>query len=271
MSDHLKFSWQPELKNPSLIIGWSVDASKLGTRVAEYLINKLGGRSFCEFEPVEFFPLGGVTIEDNLVQFPESRFYACPDQDLIVLKSDPPSANWYGFLSLVLEVAAQFNVKELYACGGMISLNAHTAPRGFMGTFTSAEFKSAMSGYGMDADWDYESPAGQRPTLNSFLLWSAKRRNIPAVSVWAFVPFYLSGIEDAESKKKQLDFFNRRFSLALELNDIEQELTLQNQKLTDLRSRLPEVDRMIKKLENSLQLSDEESHELVKEVEQALG
>ena len=119
MNDFLKFSWQPKLQNPALIVGWNIDAAKLGATVADYLIRKLGCQSFGEIEPVEFFSLGGVAIEDNLVQFPESKFYACPERDLVVFKSDPPSYGWYKFLNLILDAAEQYcHIREIYTIGG---------------------------------------------------------------------------------------------------------------------------------------------------------
>src|SRR4030067_1052600 len=105
MKDPLKFSGQPRLERSSLIVGWNIDAGMLGAKVTEYLNKKLGGQSFTEIEPVEFFPLGGVTIDDNLVQFPESRFFACPDKNLVIFKSDPPGYDWHKFLNLILDVA----------------------------------------------------------------------------------------------------------------------------------------------------------------------
>ena len=66
----VKLSRQLELNSPSLLIGWNKDVSKLGAKVIDYLNRKLAGESFAEIEPVEFFPLGGVMVEDNLI----SRF-----------------------------------------------------------------------------------------------------------------------------------------------------------------------------------------------------
>ena len=101
MNELIQFSSQPELRSPTLVVGWTLDASQLGTRVTDYLIRKLGGQPFCEIESVEFSTLGGVVIENDLVQFPETRFYACPDSDLVVLKSAPPSYEWFRFLNLL--------------------------------------------------------------------------------------------------------------------------------------------------------------------------
>ena len=63
----------PEFKTPSLVVGWSQDIGKLGPKVIDFLNKKLGAQGFCEIELSDFFPLGGVAIEDNIVQFPESK------------------------------------------------------------------------------------------------------------------------------------------------------------------------------------------------------
>lgn len=67
MKELFKLSEQPELQSPSLVVGWNVDVAKLGRKVTNYLNRKLEGQGFAEIEPAEFFPLGGVTIEDDLI------------------------------------------------------------------------------------------------------------------------------------------------------------------------------------------------------------
>jgi len=272
MKDPLKFSWQPELQSPSLVVGWSVDASKLGAKVTDYLNRKLGGQSFCEIEPVEFFPLGGVTIEDDLVQFPESKFYACPKNDLVIFRSDPPSYEWYKFLNLILDIAEHYcHVKELYTIGGMVSLGAHTAPRELLGTFNSPELDEALSPYNLTRGLDYETPPGQRPTLNSFLLWVAKRRNIPGVNLWVPIPFYLVAVDDPTAQKTALEFFNQRFDLRTDFSDLDEEITRRNEKITQMMTRFPEINGYITRLESNLRLSEDENERLVKEIEKVLG
>ncbi len=271
MNDQLKFSWQPELHSSSLVVGWSVDASRLGARVTDYLNRKLGSQSFYEIKPVEFFPLWGVTIEDNLVQFPESKFYSCPGKNLVVFKSHPPSYEWHKFLNLILDTADHYcHVKELYTIGGMVSLSAHTAPRELIGTFNSPELKKALSDYNLSVGLNYETPPGQRPTLSSFLLWAAMRRNIPGVSLWVPVPFYLVAADDPRAQRMVLEFLNQRFDLGIDLSDLEEEIRWQNQVIAELRNAFPDIDESIKRLESNLRLSDEESQKLVQEVEKFL-
>ena len=268
MKAPLKFSYQPELKRPSLVVGWSVDASRLGAKVTDYLNRKLGGQSFCEIEPVEFFPLGGVTIEDDLVQFPESKFHACHKNDLVIFKSTPPSYEWHKFLNLILDVGEHHcHVKELYTIGGMVALNAHTAPRQLLGTFNSPELNEALSHYNLAGGLNYETPPGQRPTLNSFLLWAAKKRNIPGVNLWVPVPFYLLGVDDPRAQKKVLEFFNQRLDLGIDLSDLDEEIRRQNQAIAEVRNSFPDIDESIRRLESNLRPSEEESQRLIKEIE----
>jgi len=268
MNDPLKFSWQPKLQRPSLIVGWGIDVSKLGAKVTDYLNRKLGCQSFCEIEPVEFFLLGGVTIEDDLVQFPESKFYACPENDLVVFKGTPPSQEWYKFLNLILDVAEHYcHVKELYTIGGMVSPAAHIAPRELLGVFNSPELKKTLSHYNLAGGLDYETPPNQRPTLNSFLLWAARGRNIPGANLWVPVPFYLVTVDDPEAQRRVVEFLNQRFDLGIDFGDLDEESRRQNQMMAELRNSFADIDESIRRLESNLRLSEEESQRLVKEIE----
>ena len=60
----------------------------LGRKATGYLNRKLKGQEFAEIEPEDFFTLGGVAIKDNIAQFPESKFYSCQKNELVVFQSD---------------------------------------------------------------------------------------------------------------------------------------------------------------------------------------
>ena len=96
---------EPNLRRSSLVLGWSEDMSNLGRKATGYLNRKLKGQEFAEIGPEDFFSLGGVAIEGNLAQFPESKFYTCREHELVVFQSGSPGAEWYKFLNAVLDVA----------------------------------------------------------------------------------------------------------------------------------------------------------------------
>jgi len=268
MIEPLNFSWRPKLQNPALVVSWSDDASKLGTRVADYLNRKLGGQSFCEIEPVEFFTLGRVAVEDDLVQFPESKFYACLQNDLVVFKSPPPRYEWYKFLNLILDIAGRYyHVKEMHIISEMVSLGTHTAPRELRVTFNSLELKKGLSDYNLAGELNYETAPGQRPTINSFLLWVAKRRNIPAVNLRVPIPFYLVAVDDPQAQKRILELFNHRLDLGIDFSDLDEDIRRQNQIIAEMRNKFPDIDESIRRLETNLRLSAKENQKLVQEIE----
>lgn len=266
-----KIYGKPELESSFLVVAWSEDAGKLGTKVTNYLNEKLGGKEFGEIEPADFFPLGGVSVEDDVAQLPESKFYWCPEKNLVILKSNRPRSEWHQFLNLVLDVAEHYcRAKELYTIGGMVSLAAHTFPRELLAVANSPEMREILSQYDLARDMDYETPPGQRPTLNSFLLWVAKRRKVAAASLWVPIPFYLVAAEDSEAWRKTVEFLDRRFGLGIDFRDIDEDVARQNERIAELRSRSSEVDSYIRKLESNLGLTQEENEKLVKEVEELL-
>jgi len=267
----IKIYKEPDLRCSSLVLGWSEDMSNLGRKATGYLNRKLKGQEFAEIEPEDFFPLGGVAIEGNLAQFPGSKFYTCQEHELVVFQSGSPGAEWYKFLNSVLDVAEHHcRVKELYTIGAMVSFSAHTTPRELLAVVNSAETKEDLSQYDLARDLDYQTPPGERPTLNAFLLWIAKERNIPGVSLWVPIPFYLAAMEDAQAQKKVLSFLNERLDLKIDFSDLDQEIREQNEQLARVRSRFPQIDDYINRLESNLMLSEEENGELIKKIEDFL-
>ena len=262
---------KPNLRNPSLVLGWSEDIGNLGRKVTDYLNQKLKGQEFAEIEPEDFFSLGGVTVKGDLAQFPESKFYACQEHELVLFQSDSPRAEWYRFLNSFLDVVEQHcQVKEIYVLGALVSLSAHTTPRELFAIVNSPEMKEVLSQYDLARDMDYQTPHGERPSLNSFLLWVAKVRNTPGISLWAPMPFYLAATEDPQAQKKVLSFLDERLDLKIDFSDLDQEIREQNEKLAQMRSRLPQIDDYIRRLESNLTLSEEENGELIKGIEDYL-
>ena len=98
---------------------------------------------------------------------------------------------------------------------------------------------------------DFETPPGSRPTLNSYLLWIAKNRDIPAVNLWVPVPFYLMANDDPNSHRKALEFLDKRLDLNMDYAAIDTSIKQQNEKLQRLRQSSEEIDGYIRKLESN--------------------
>jgi proteasome assembly chaperone (PAC2) family protein len=271
MNGRLERNKLPELHNSSLLVGWSEDAGRLGEEVIDYIIEKLGGYPFHEIEPEDYFQLGGVTIENDLVQFPESKFYICPNNNLMIFKSSPPHFEEHKFFNQVLDVAEYYGkITDVYTIGGMVSLSAHTLPRRLLGTFSSFEVKDRLTQYGIDTSPDYETTPGQKPTLNSLFLWAIQKRNLTGIDLWVPIPFYLVSVDDAKSQKRILEFLNRRFNLGIDLSGFDEVIKKQNQKINEARNVCPDINDYLAKVEGNLRLSEDETLKLTKQLEEYL-
>ncbi len=266
--DPLRYFSRPALQSPALVVAWSEDAGRLGPKVNDYLRRKLGGHTFCEVEPGDFFPMGGVAIENDLAKFPASWFYASPEHDLVLFESSPPSSDWYRFLSLVMDVAQDYcHAREVYTIGGMVAISAHTTPRQLVAAFSSTQVKRTLGSYDLVTTFDYETAASQRPTLSSYLLWVAKRRNIPAASLWVPVPFYLAGGEDLRAERRVLQFIDQRLELGIDFRELDEDIKRQNEALAEARAGDAHIEESIAKLESNQGLSEEESLRLVEAID----
>ena len=104
----------------------------------------------------------------------------------------------------------------------MLSLNMHTVPRQLLGTFSSIDAKADLSGYDLDVNSSFETPPGQKPALNSYLLWVARRRGLPGMAIWIPVPFYLMSVHDLKAKKRVTESLNARFRFNFDFHEIDE-------------------------------------------------
>lgn len=253
----------PQLQSPSLIVGWQTrDIGKIGSKTIDFLNEKLGGQKVAEIKPLGFFSLCGATFQDDLIQAPESSFWACERKDLLIFKSNQPHYEWYKFLNTFLNLAEHLcKGKELYTINGAVSLIAHTEPRRILTVFNQIEFQKKLQGLGLE-DMTWEGP----PAISSYLLWVAKKRGIPGVSLWPEVPFYLAAKEDPEAIKATLSFLDKKFNLSLDLGELDKENKGQNERLARLRVENPEINKFIGMLERRLPLTEEEQVKLTSEI-----
>ncbi len=253
----------PQLQSPSLIVSWQTqDIGKLGSRVIDFLNEKLGGQEIAEIKPLGFFPHGGVRFKNDIVQPQESKFWACKKNNLLIFNSDEPVYEHYKFLNIVLDFAeCHYRVKDLYTISGAGSFVAHTNPRRILTVFNQSKFKESLRGHGLEnMTWE------GRPAISSYLLWVAKERGLPGVSLWPEIPFYLAAIEDPQAIKLTLSFLNRRFNLGLDLGGFDLEIGYQNEKIARLRKENAEINQYISMLEGGLSFDEEEQLKLTKEV-----
>ena len=265
--DLVKIYKTPRLESPPLIVSWRTqDIGKLGSEVIDFLEKKLESEEIAEMKPSDFFAFEGVRFRNDLVQVQESKFWGCERNNLLIFESDEPVFQHHHFLSSVLDFAEyHYQVNELYTLSGAVSLVAHTRPRRILAVFNQPAFQERLRGYGLE-DMTWEGP----PAISSYLLWIAQQKGLPGVSLWPEIPFYLAGREDPQAIKLVLSFLSRRFDFGLDLGGLDREIRNQNERIARLRSEDVEIDKSISRLENGLQLDEEEQLKLTREVYEIL-
>ena len=265
-SEVIRFYDRPKLQNAALVVAWKEDASRLATCAADYLIQGLGCREFGEILPEGFFPMAGVSVEDDVAQFPESRFYVCNQHNLVIFKSNIPRAEWHRFINALLDAAQECGVREIYTLGAMVAASAHTIPRTLISIVNSAATRVELKPFNVISDTDYETPPGQKPTMSSYLLWLARQRGITAVNLWVPVPYYLLPVDDPRACKRIVYFFNSKLDLGIDFTVLDAEIAEQNRKIAGLFEKSPDVEAMVRRLEVGEGLEGAESEKLAREV-----
>jgi predicted ATP-grasp superfamily ATP-dependent carboligase len=256
----------------ALVAGWRGDSARLGAGVIEYLRGALQCREGGRIALEPFFSFDGVNVENHLIRFPENRLYTGTGARALLFLGDPPHYQWYDYLNAIIDQARQVaEVGVLFTLGCMFSLSFHKQPREILMVFNSETAKKRFASGRPERSIDYQTPPDQKPTLNSYLLWVARRNNIPGVSLWVPVPFYLAPVGDRYAEKMIITFFNEKLDWRVDVSDLDREVRGQHAAIDRLRGDNKEVDDYLTRLECSRDLTEEENLKLMKAVEEGLS
>ena len=261
-----RFTARPHLEKPSLFVGWTKDIGAVSRGVVDFLADAPGASSFGEIQPVGFFPVGGVTIADDVAQFAQSRLFSNERSNLVILRSDEPQSRKYEFLNGVLDLAEHYNGAEaIYTINGVASMISHTATRRAFMVANDPVLLRELRRF-VPAGLAWQGP----PHTSTYLLWLAKERRLRGVGLWIEVPFYLADSEDFLAIKAGVSLLARIFGWDYDLDDLDQRVAEQDETLAQLRAEDPEIDAKIRILEQGETLSRDEQRELVEAVQGAL-
>ncbi len=121
-------------------------------------------------------------------------------------------------------------------------------------------FGETLEQYGLSKLY-YEGP----PELSGFLLWTAQRRTIKGASILIDIPFYLTQLQDFQALYLALDFFNRKYSLHLSLDELNATIQNQNVKIENFLEEVPEIRKNIHLLESGIMLDNKEQMNIVQQ------
>jgi len=261
-----RFTSKPRLGKLAFLVGWAKDTGAVSPVTADYLIKASNGSDFCQIEPVDFYPVGGVSVTDDIARFPQSQFFYSERNPVVILRADEPQSNRYEFLSAVLDLAEHYGktdlsepsrAEALYTVNGIAALTAHTAPRRIFGVFNDAATQRRLEPL-VPTGANWQGP----PHVSTYLLWLAGQRHLPGVGLWAEVPFYLSDYEDYQSIRAAASLLSMILGWDFDLGELNRLAVEQDEKLAQLESD-PGIADMIRALEEGQSLDRQEQTELI--------
>jgi predicted ATP-grasp superfamily ATP-dependent carboligase len=197
MADELRIESSPSLRSPVLICafrGWN-DGGQGASLAAGFLTRVWDAERFADIDPEEFFDFQVTRPHVSLVDgttrkldWPETSFAhaAIPglDRDAIILVGIEPNMRWRRFGDLIAGLAADYGVELVVTLGSLLADVPHTRPSPVTGSASDQKLVEEM---GLERS-RYEGPTGIVGVLHD----AFHKRDIPAVSLWAAVPHYVS-------------------------------------------------------------------------------
>jgi proteasome assembly chaperone (PAC2) family protein len=255
--DPLKIHAMPAtFRRPILILaftGWN-DAAEAATTAARYLTASFSGEKFAEIDPEEFyhfglsrpyvrFKAGSETEREVIWPVTEFSISQSPDlpRDLIVGVAPEPHLRWRTYCDTVVQLARTCEVTLVLTLGALLAEVPHTKPIRLVGGASDPELAARL---GLRPT-RYEGPTGIIGVLNSL----CRDREMPAASLWANVPHYISGIENP---KASLALVKRVLSLLgaeTDLSDLDEAGRQFDQNLKEIVSQNAKIKNYIAKLE----------------------
>jgi predicted ATP-grasp superfamily ATP-dependent carboligase len=197
MPDELLISSRPTLRRPLMVVafrGWN-DGGQGASLAGGYLAKAWSADRFAEIDPEGFFDFQAtrphVSLVDGVtrqIDWPENAFYHASipglSRDVVLLLGIEPNLRWRTFAELVVGLARDLGVELLVTLGSLLADVPHTRPAPVTGASTDEHL---MEELGLERS-RYEGPTGIVGVLQS----ACGREGVPAVSLWAAVPHYVS-------------------------------------------------------------------------------
>jgi proteasome assembly chaperone (PAC2) family protein len=244
----------PTLRHPVLILafsGWN-DAGEAATSAAQFLCSRLNAQKFASLDPEEFYNFAELRPRVRLtkglqreITWPANEFFFVEDpslvQDLVIGVGIEPHLKWKTYIAAILELARQCGVGMVLTLGALLAEVVYSRPVRITGSSTDPEL-SARLHLGTSR---YEGPTGIVGILND----ACRRESLPAVSLWANVPHYLSNTPNPKAMYALVRRVLGVLDHPLDLQDVESAVSDFETKVAEVIANNPAVASYVRQLE----------------------
>ncbi|MFE0253574.1 PAC2 family protein [Streptomyces sp. NPDC059010] len=201
----------PELIDPVMVAafeGWN-DAGDAASTAVAHLDKEWKGEVFAALDAEDYYDFQvnrpTVWMDDGVrkITWPTTRLSVVrvggeKPRDLVLVRGIEPSMRWRSFCNELLGFAHELGVELVVILGALLGDTPHTRPVPISGTTSDPDLARRMD----LEETKYEGPTG----IVGVLQEACTHAGVPAVSLWAAVPHYVS---QPPNPKATLSLLNR--------------------------------------------------------------
>ena len=254
-------SSRPDLRRPVLVAafrGWN-DGGQGATLGGGFLAKQWSAEQFAEIDSEGFYDFQAVrpnvSLEDGLtrkLEWPSNTFLYAPipglDRDAVILLGVEPNLRWKTYTALVLQLVQELEVELVVTLGSLLADVPHTRPAPVS---AAASDPALVEELGVEPS-RYEGPTG----IVGILLDACRQAELPAVSLWAAVPHYVSL---APSPRAALALCRRLGELIgtdVDVSELEQAVEEYSEQVTEAVASDSETAAYVEELERRVDLME---------------
>jgi proteasome assembly chaperone (PAC2) family protein len=265
-SDELRFASRPSLARPVLIAafrGWN-DGGQGATLAGGYLARAWQAERFADIDPEGFVDFQSnrpqVSLDEGLtrtIEWPENAFYHAripgTERDAILLLGVEPSLRWRTFCGLVVQLARDAGAELVVTLGSLLADVPHTRAAPVTG---AASDPALVESLGLQHS-RYEGPTG----IVGILQDACREAGIPAASLWAAVPHYVSLAPSPRAARALCDRLGTLLDVPIDTTELAEAEEAYSEQVTEAVSSDADTAAYVEELERRTDELDLEEHE----------
>jgi predicted ATP-grasp superfamily ATP-dependent carboligase len=257
----IEFDDLPVLNDPVMIAafeGWN-DAGESASAAVTHLREVWAADPLADLDSEEYYdyqvnrPL--ISVDDSGVrqlQWPATRLYVARiplyPRDIILVQGIEPNMKWQQFTREILGLAAELDVQLVITLAALLSDNPHTRPMPVTGSTTDQTLRDELE---MEPS-TYEGPTG----IVGVLQEACERFGIPAVSLWAAIPHYVSQPPSPKGTLALVRKVEDVLDVPVPLGDLVEEARAWEIGVNELAEEDEEVAEYVRQLEEARDTTD---------------
>ncbi|THC50751.1 PAC2 family protein [Streptomyces sp. A1499] len=246
----------PELVDPVMVAafeGWN-DAGDAASAAVAHLDKEWKGEVFAALDAEDYYDFQvnrpTVWLDDGVrkVTWPTTRLSVVrvggdKPRDLVLVRGIEPSMRWRSFCNEILGFAHELGVELVVIMGALLGDTPHTRPVPVSGVTSDPDLARTMA----LEETKYEGPTG----IVGILQEACTHAGVPAVSLWAAVPHYVSQPPNPKATLALLNRLEDLIGLRIPLGELTEDARAWQLGVDQLAAEDSEVAEYVQSLEEA--------------------